>query len=77
VAVFAYQAVIEPIARGVWPERSGWLLSENAVAWLTGQPLESEEFSRGVLAGGTTLGVYVALLVVLALVLFDRRDVAA
>ena len=37
---------LEPIARSVWPERSGWLLSENAVALAVGEPLEAEEFTR-------------------------------
>lgn len=77
VGVFAYQAVAEPIARSVWPERSGWLLSENAVALAIGEPLEAEEFTRSVLAGGLTVALYVALAVTVALVLFDRRDVAA
>ena len=77
VGVFAYEAVIEPIARAHWPERSGWLVSENAVALATGKPLESEEFTRSVLAGGLTLAVYVGLAVAASLVLFGRRDVAA
>jgi hypothetical protein len=77
VAVFAYEAVLEQVLRGVWPSRAGWLLSENAVAWITGERLVSDEFERGFLAGGATLVLYVALAVGLALVVFDRRDVAA
>jgi hypothetical protein len=77
VAVFAYEAVLEQILRGVWPSRAGWLLSENAVAWVSGKRLVAEEFERGVLAGGATLVLYVGLAVGLALVVFDRRDVAA
>ena len=74
-AVFVYEAVVEPIARSVWPKLNGWLLSENAVAWATGRPLEEATFQRDVLAGGATLAVYVAAVVALALVAFERRDV--
>jgi hypothetical protein len=77
VAVFAYEALVEPIARAVWPERSGWLVLENAVAWATGHTLEADAYQRGVLAGGVTLAVYVAAVVALALLSFVRRDVAA
>jgi hypothetical protein len=77
VVVFAYEAVLEQILRGVWPSRAGWLLSENAAAWITGERLVGEEFERSVAAGGATLGLYVAMAVGLALVVFERRDVAA
>jgi hypothetical protein len=76
VAVFAYEAVVEPIARAVWPERGGWLLFENAAAWATGQTLEGEAYQRGAIAGGATLLVYVAAIIAVAVVSFERRDVA-
>ena len=76
VAVFVYEAVLEPLARALWPgaaaaavgERGG--VGDRSAARVRGG-------QRGVLAGGLTLAVYAAVVVALALVTFDRRDVAA
>jgi hypothetical protein len=75
--VFVYEAVVEPILRSVWPERSGWLLGENVAIWLSGDTLENVEFVRSPAVAIATLVVYVGLLVWGSLAVFRRRDLAA
>jgi hypothetical protein len=75
-AAFAYLAIIEPIVRGVWPERGRWLLAENTAVLVTAADLDGAEFTRSVATAALTLGGYLAVLVAVALMLFHRRDLA-
>ena len=75
-AAFAYLAIIEPIVRGVWPERGRWLLAENTAVLATAADLDGAGFTRSVTTATLTLGGYLVVLVMTALVLFHRRDFA-
>jgi hypothetical protein len=75
-AIFVYEAILEPIARSVWPERAGWLLGENVAIWLSGDTLENVEFERGPTVAIVTLLFYIGVLAWGSLTMFARRDLA-
>ena len=74
---FAYLAAVEGMVRGLWPARGRWLIGENVAILVSGADLEGAEFTRDPTAAAATLTAYVAVLVLAALVLFRRRDLAA
>ena len=76
-AAFVYLAIFETTVRAVWPERGRWLIGENAGILVTAADLDGAAFTRSVTTAALTLGGYVALLVVVALLLFRRRDLAS
>jgi hypothetical protein len=71
---FAYLAVLETIVRARWPARGRWLLAENSAVLVTASDLEGAEFTRGVATAALTLCGYLVVLVAVALLLFQRRD---
>lgn len=78
-AVFVYLAVLESLIRGFRPLLSRFMLGPSAVVLVGG---ESQRFSNGdttitLATGGATVvvAVYVAVLVVVALVMLRARDV--
>lgn len=74
---FAYLAAVEGTIRGLWPARGRWLIGENVAILVSAADLEGATFTRGPLAAGLTLGGYLGVLVLAAIVLFRRRDLAA
>jgi hypothetical protein len=74
-AGFVYLAIIEGLVRGIRPSWAGWLVGENAGTFFTGQDLVREHTSRSVAAATVTILVYVGLLVTVAVLAFQRRDV--
>ena len=74
--LFAYNAIFEPVVRGVWPQRAGWLLGENVATWLPFERLTGVPSPRAPVLSGVTLLVYVALAAAVALAVFQRRDLA-
>jgi ABC-type transport system involved in multi-copper enzyme maturation permease subunit len=73
---FVYLAVFEAIVRAWRPNLGRWLMGENVARFITAAPLDNAPFERSTLACGLTLVGYVAILVVVAVVSFTRRDVA-
>ncbi|MEJ7582585.1 MAG: hypothetical protein WKF43_00585 [Acidimicrobiales bacterium] len=71
---FAYLSFVEGAVRGLWPERSRWLIAENAIVFVTGADLEGAPFTRGVPVATLTLFGYVAFVTGLALVAIRQRD---
>lgn len=73
---FAYLAAVEGMVRGLWPERGRWLIGENVAILVSAGDLDGATFTRGPLAAGATLTAYVGALVIGAIVLFRRQDLA-
>ena len=74
--LFAYNAIAEPVMRGVWPERAGWLLGENVATWLSFERLTGVPSPRDPVLAGVTLLLYLGVAAAVALVVFQRRDLA-
>jgi hypothetical protein len=74
--VFAWMAVVEGIVRGLRPGWAEYLWAENLGTVVPWMQLEQVEFSRGPLVALATVVLYTAVLVILATVLFHRRDIA-
>jgi ABC-2 type transport system permease protein len=73
---FGYLAIVESLLRGFIPKISTSLLSTNLVVFVDGRAGRSETGSViGVGAASITVMIYVAALLVAALVLFRSRDV--
>jgi hypothetical protein len=76
-AAFVYLSFVEGAVRGLWPDRGRWLMGENAAIVVTGADLDGAEFSRSVPVAALTLSMYAIVLVVVAIELFRRRDLAS
>ncbi len=74
---FAYIAVVEAIVRGNWPHAARWLIGENTGIVITNADLEGAAFTRGTGLAAVTLVGYIGVLVLVALELFRRRDLAS
>jgi hypothetical protein len=74
-AGFVYLAIVESLVRAVRPGWASWLVGENAGTFFTAQSLVREHATRSVAAATVTIVVYVAAIVAVAVVVFDRRDV--
>lgn len=74
---FAYLSFIEGAVRGLWPERSRWLIAENAIVFVTGADLEGAPFTRSTPLAIMTLVGYVAFFTCVALAAIRQRDMAS
>lgn len=74
---FAYLAAVEGFLRALWPEQGRWLIGENVAIFTSAADLDGAPFTRGSAAAGVTLCAYAGVLVLAAIVLFRRRDLAA
>jgi hypothetical protein len=74
--VFGWIAVVEGILRGLRPGWAQLLWGENLGTLVPWRQLEDAEFTRGPAVALVTIAIYTAVLVVLATVLFRRRDLA-
>ena len=72
---FGYIAVIEPILRAVRPKWQPWFLYDNAATFLLGQRAGFTAASRSPVGAGILISSYALAAVVVAGVLFVRRDV--
>lgn len=71
---FAYSAVVESAVRGFKPHWFSWLLTDNAVTFMSGDTtLFGAE--RSVLAASLTIAAYAIIPLLAGLYLFQRRDV--
>jgi hypothetical protein len=77
IAMFAWLIVVEGLIRGLKPSLARWLWAENLGTIMTWAQLETGDFARGPLVASSTLFVYCAVIVGLAAVSFQRRDIAA
>ena len=85
-AGFVYLVIIENLVRGFFPNRQQWLLVENVSGLLsrdghTVYIYENDPFGDGVrevlisnVRGGLVLGILTAVIVVIGVLLFKRRD---
>jgi ABC-2 type transport system permease protein len=73
--VFAYFAIIESLLRGWKPHWSSWFLGDNFGVLLVGNPGDIPEVGHSVVEAGLLIGTYTLVLLLGAVVLFNRRDV--
>ncbi len=76
-SAFLYLAVIENLIRGLRPGWRGWLLAENAGAFLSGEATGLENGIRTATDGTLIVIAYMAIVVTVAVQMFRRRDIAA
>jgi ABC-2 type transport system permease protein len=76
LVVFVYVAVAEQLLRVWQPDWERWFIGPNFAIVLTGHALEGVDWTKEPLAAAATLLVYVAVAIVLAAVMFQRRDIA-
>jgi hypothetical protein len=74
---FVYFAVAEPILRGLRPHWQGWLIGDNAAAFVTGDPgsVFSGGVERGILSSLLVVVAYAAAFLLAATAWFKARDV--
>lgn len=71
-AAFAYLAVVEGLVRAFRPAWVGWLIGDNAGQYVSGEIL----LSHSQLASALLLVVYATALLLLAALIFKRREIA-
>ena len=74
-AFFFYFVVAEPALRALEPGWQRWLVAENVGTVLTGARLRTVGVGRTPLAAGLLLVAYAAIVLLVATVVFRRRDV--
>lgn len=78
-AVFVYLAVLESLVRGFRPLLSRFMLGDSAAVLISGHSLDVNDGQASIVLttghAATVLGVYVAVLVAVALVMLRARDV--
>jgi hypothetical protein len=74
--VFGWLAVVEGLIRGLRPGWAGYLWGENVAIVVPWAGLQNVEFQRDPAVALATVLAYTAVLVVVAAVLFARRDIA-
>jgi ABC-2 type transport system permease protein len=73
---FGYLAIVESLLRGFVPKISSWLLSTNLVVFVDGRPGTSENSTLITVGGASiTIAIYAGVLLVVALAMFQTRDV--
>jgi hypothetical protein len=71
---FLYLNLVEGFLRGFVKSSRSWLLTDNAVVFLTGHRLEHGQVGHSTLAAGLTLAAYTVGISTLATWVFRRRD---
>ncbi len=71
---FLYLNLVEGFLRGFVKSSRSWLLTDNAVVFLTGHRLEHGQVGHSTLQAGLTLAAYTIGLTALATWVFKRRD---
>lgn len=77
ITMFSWLVVVEGLIRGLRPGLARWLWAENIGTVMTWAQLETGDFRRGPVVAAATLVAYCGVIVALATVSFQRRDVAA
>jgi hypothetical protein len=72
---FVYFAVLEGLIRGFRPMWQPWLLGDNAVQFLSNQPVGPAMSDKTMPDVALTLVLYAAAFVAIATLFFTRRDV--
>jgi ABC-2 type transport system permease protein len=72
---FGYIAVIEPILHAVRPKWEPWFLYDNAATFVMGNRSGFPTIDRSTVGAGLVLAAYAAALLLVAGVMFARRDV--
>ena len=72
---FAYLAVVESLVRGFKPLWADWLVGDNVALFIVG-PADVTHLTHSQAAAGLLLLGYGAIVAVLALAVFRRREVA-
>jgi hypothetical protein len=76
IVMFSWLVVVEGLIRGLKPSLARWLWAENLGTVMAWTQIESVDFARGPLTASATLLFYCAVIVWLASVSFQRRDIA-
>jgi ABC-2 type transport system permease protein len=77
IAVFAWVAVVEGVARGLEPSLKALLWVENLATVFTWAQLKGENVPRSPTLALATLLIYLGVVVAVAAATFQRRDIAA
>jgi ABC-2 type transport system permease protein len=72
---FGYFAIVESAIRGLRPRWTSWLLGDNIMVVITGQPQNFPLVDRSTLGAATVLACYTLGLLALAVAIFHRRDI--
>jgi ABC-type transport system involved in multi-copper enzyme maturation permease subunit len=72
---FVYLAVAERLIGALRPHWQPWLIGDNSLLFLNGEDNRFPPLNRSMLAAAGLLGTYTLILIVVALVVFRRRDV--
>jgi hypothetical protein len=72
---FGYFAIVESAIRGLRPRWTSWLLGDNIMVVITGQPQNFPLVDRSTLGAATVLACYTLGLLALAVATFHRRDI--
>ena len=72
---FVYFGVLEGLIRGFRPKWQPWLLGDNAIQFISGQPGGGPIADKTTTAVALTLLLYAAVFITVAAVFFNRRDV--
>jgi ABC-2 type transport system permease protein len=72
---FGYFTVVENAIRGLRPRWTPWLLGDNLMVVITGQPQHFPLVDRSTLGAATLLACYTLALLALAMATFRRRDI--
>jgi ABC-2 type transport system permease protein len=75
VAPFVWFALVEPLVRGLAPERARWLLGDNATVVLNWSAFDHDHGTFSPLVSSLLAVVYAAALVTLSAIAFRHRDV--
>ena len=76
ITVFAWFAVIEGLVRGLEPSLKAWLWGENLAIVFTWAQLEGDDVPGSPALAIATLFIYLGVVVAVAVVSFQRRDIA-
>lgn len=77
VIAWGWLALGEGLVRGLLPEQARWLIGENASAVITWEAPERDMVMNGPSTSFALLLLYVAVLLAVSVITFERRDVAA
>jgi hypothetical protein len=76
ISMFTWLIVVENLVRGLKPSLERWLWAENLGTVMTWDQLQDVDFARGPVIASVTLLTYCAIVVGLAAISFQRRDIA-
>ena len=72
---FGYLVIVENLVRGLRPQWTPWLLTDNSGLFILGSPIDFPQVGRSTIGAGLYLAVVGAALLLAAAALFRARDV--